>query len=55
MVLAGLLYPGYSDGSFELRPKYHLIDEIGHVKPEYQNALLQLMETGILNMGICYK
>ena len=69
MVLAGLLYPGYSDGSFDLRPKYLLIDEIEHLKPEYQNALLQLMETGILtqthalqsqtntpkNVGICYK
>lgn len=33
---------------FEARPKYLLIDEIEHLKPEYQTMLLSLMETGIL-------
>ena len=31
-----------------MRPKYLLVDEIEHLKPEYQTALLSLMETGIL-------
>jgi MoxR-like ATPase len=33
---------------FDLRPKYLLVDEIEHLKPEYQTTLLSLMETGIL-------
>jgi MoxR-like ATPase len=33
---------------FDLRPKYLLVDEIEHLKPEYQSTLLSLMETGIL-------
>jgi Holliday junction DNA helicase RuvB len=39
---------GLIDVLFELRPKYLLIDEIEHLKPEYQTILLSLMETGIL-------
>jgi MoxR-like ATPase len=33
---------------FDLRPKYLLVDEIEHLKAEYQTMLLSLMETGIL-------
>jgi MoxR-like ATPase len=43
---------GMIDVSFELRPKYLLIDEIEHLKPEYQTALLSLMETGILTQTV---
>ena len=39
---------GLIDVLFELHPKYLLIDEIEHLKREYQTALLSLMETGIL-------
>jgi MoxR-like ATPase len=39
---------GMIDVLFEMRPKYLLIDEIEHLKPEYQTMLLSLMETGIL-------
>jgi MoxR-like ATPase len=40
---------GLIDVLFEMQPKYLLIDEIEHLKPEYQTALLSLMETGILS------
>jgi len=36
---------GMIDVLFEMRPKYLLIDEIEHLKPEYQTMLLSLMET----------
>jgi len=39
---------GMIDVLFDLQPKYLLIDEIEHLKPEYQTMLLSLMETGIL-------
>ena len=39
---------GLIDVLFDLRQKYLLIDEIEHLKPEYQTTLLSLMETGIL-------
>jgi Holliday junction DNA helicase RuvB len=39
---------GMIDVLFEMRPKYLLVDEIGHLKPEYQTMLLSLMETGIV-------
>ena len=39
---------GMIDVLFEMRPKYLLIDEIEHLKAEYQTMLLSLMETGIL-------
>jgi MoxR-like ATPase len=39
---------GLTDILFGLRPEYLLIDEIEHLKPEYQTTLLSLMETGIL-------
>lgn len=39
---------GLIDVLFDLHPKYLLIDEIEHLKPEYQTMLLSLMETGIL-------
>lgn len=39
---------GMIDVLFEMLPKYLLVDEIEHLKPEYQTALLSLMETGIL-------
>jgi len=32
---------------FDMRPKYLLVDEIEHLKSEYQTILLSLMETGI--------
>jgi MoxR-like ATPase len=31
-----------------MQPKYLLVDEIEHLKPEYQTTLLSLMENGIL-------
>ena len=39
---------GLIDVLFEMQPKYLLIDEIEHLKPDYQTMLLSLMETGIL-------
>ncbi len=39
---------GLIDVLFNMQPKYLLIDEIEHLKPEYQTTLLSLMETGIL-------
>jgi Holliday junction resolvasome RuvABC ATP-dependent DNA helicase subunit len=39
---------GMIDVIFDMQPKYLLIDEIEHLKPEYQTTLLSLMETGIL-------
>jgi transcriptional regulator with AAA-type ATPase domain len=39
---------GIIDPLFDLRPKYLLVDEIEHLKPEYQTMLLSLMETGLL-------
>jgi MoxR-like ATPase len=39
---------GLIDVLFDLQPKYLLVDEIEHLKPEYQTMLLSLMETGIL-------
>jgi len=39
---------GLMDVLFYMRPKYLLVDEIEHLKPEYQTTLLSLMETGIL-------
>jgi MoxR-like ATPase len=36
------------DVLFDMQPRYLLVDEIEHLKPEYQTALLSLMETGIL-------
>jgi hypothetical protein len=35
-----------------MQPKYLLVDEIEHLKPEYQTTLLSLMETGILTQTI---
>ena len=43
---------GLIDVLFDLGPKYLLIDEIEHLKPEYQTTLLSLMETGILSQTI---
>jgi MoxR-like ATPase len=39
---------GLIDVLFDMKPKYLLVDEIEHLKPEYQTMLLSLMETGIL-------
>jgi len=39
---------GIIDVLFEMRPKYLLVDEIEHLKSEYQTTLLSLMESGIL-------
>jgi MoxR-like ATPase len=39
---------GLIDVLFNMQPNYLLIDEIEHLKAEYQTALLSLMETGIL-------
>ena len=39
---------GLIDVLFHLHPKYLLIDEIEHLKPDYQTMLLSVMETGIL-------
>jgi MoxR-like ATPase len=39
---------GLIDVLFDMKPKYLLVDEIEHLKPEYQTALLSLMETEIL-------
>jgi holliday junction DNA helicase RuvB len=43
---------GMIDALFDMRPKYLLIDEIEHLKPEYQTTLLSLMETGILTQTV---
>ena len=43
---------GIIDILFDMRPKYLLIDEIEHLKTEYQTTLLSLMETGILTQTI---
>jgi holliday junction DNA helicase RuvB len=43
---------GLIDVLFELQPKYLLVDEIEHLKPEYQTTILSLMETGILTQTI---
>jgi Holliday junction DNA helicase RuvB len=43
---------GLLDVLFDMRPKYLLIDEIEHLKPEYQTTLLSLMEIGILTQTI---
>jgi MoxR-like ATPase len=40
---------GMIDMLFDMQPKYLLIDEIEHLRPEYQTMLLSLMETGILS------
>jgi Holliday junction DNA helicase RuvB len=39
---------GLIDVLFDMQPKYLLVDEIEHLKPEYQTTLLSLMETGII-------
>lgn len=39
---------GMIDVLFDMQPKYLLVDEIEHLKSEYQTMLLSLMETGIL-------
>jgi Holliday junction resolvasome RuvABC ATP-dependent DNA helicase subunit len=39
---------GLIDVLFDMKPKYLLVDEIEHLKAEYQTMLLSLMETGIL-------
>jgi holliday junction DNA helicase RuvB len=39
---------GLIDVLFDMQPKYLLVDEIEHLKPEYQTTLLPLMENGIL-------
>jgi MoxR-like ATPase len=39
---------GMIDVLYEIRSKYLLVDEIEHLKSEYQTMLLSLMETGIL-------
>jgi Holliday junction resolvasome RuvABC ATP-dependent DNA helicase subunit len=43
---------GLIDVLFDMQPKYLLVDEIEHLKPEYQTTLLSLMETGILTQTI---
>src|SRR5215472_10261682 len=43
---------GMIDVLFNMQPKYLLIDEIEHLKPEYQTTLLSLMETGILTQAM---
>jgi MoxR-like ATPase len=39
---------GLTDVLFDMLPKYLLVDEIEHLRPEHQTMLLSLMETGIL-------
>jgi SpoVK/Ycf46/Vps4 family AAA+-type ATPase len=46
---------GMIDVLFDMRPKYLLIDEIEHLKPEYQTMLLSLMETGIITQTMYKK
>jgi MoxR-like ATPase len=43
---------GLIDVLFDMQPKYLLVDEIEHLKPEYQTTLLPLMETGILTQTV---
>jgi len=43
---------GLIDVLFDMRPKYLLVDEIEHLKSEYQTILLSLMETGILTQTL---
>jgi Holliday junction DNA helicase RuvB len=43
---------GIIDVLFEVRPKYLLVDEIEHLRSEYQTILLSLMETGILTQTL---
>jgi MoxR-like ATPase len=43
---------GLIDVLFDMQPKYLLVDEIEHLKPEYQTTLLSLMETGILTQTL---
>ena len=43
---------GLMDVLFDLQPKYLLVDEIEHLKPEYQTTLLSLMETRILTQTV---
>jgi Holliday junction resolvasome RuvABC ATP-dependent DNA helicase subunit len=43
---------GMIDVLFAMKPKYLLIDEIEHVRQDYQTMLLSLMETGILSQTI---
>ena len=43
---------GLIDVLFDLKPRYLLVDEIEHLKPEYQTVLLSLMETGILTQSM---
>ena len=46
---------GLIDVLFNMQPYYLLIDEIEHLKPEYQTMFLSLMETGILTQTISKK
>jgi Holliday junction DNA helicase RuvB len=46
---------GLIDVLFDMRPYYLLIDEIEHLKPEYQTTLLSLMETGVLTQTMHLK
>jgi Holliday junction resolvasome RuvABC ATP-dependent DNA helicase subunit len=39
---------GMIDVLFEMQPKYLFVDEIEHLKSDYQTTLMSLMETGIL-------
>ena len=43
---------GLTDVLFDMLSKYLLIDEIEHLKSEYQTMLLSLMETGILTQTV---
>ena len=43
---------GLIDVLFDMQPRYLLVDEIEHLKPEYQTMLLSLMETGILTQTV---
>jgi len=43
---------GLIDVMFDMQPQYLLVDEIEHLKPEYQTTLLSLMETGILTQTL---
>jgi len=43
---------GLIDALFDMRPKYLLVDEIEHLRPDYQTILLSLMETGILTQTL---
>jgi MoxR-like ATPase len=43
---------GIIDALFNMQARFLLIDEIEHLKPEYQTTLLSLMETGILTQTV---